>query len=305
PLKPSPFFLSFFVNLLGSNSLYCDFFAKCIKDRYRQDDEENSIVSVLADCLYVPQTYCFQRFIKKIEQLKFSFKDFNSILEILLHLNQGYLRKKDLLALDLCDSRELSSKLQKLTDLNYLVNFGDIYRISDPLFSFWLSHVFIFYSSALLLDPKKRSQLYRENLEKEITLFKEEFFTGSLEKVLQLFTCFKNDTLRLGKIRYSLPSIERTKTISDSEKDFHLIIGEGKEIIFAGIKGSDADDNDIFEFIEKGINVRGKGVKKIFISLGELPTTTRLIAKNNKITVWDLAELNRLFQIYNKPVFVK
>ncbi len=305
PLKPSPFFLSFFVNLLGSNCLYYEIGIKAIKDRYRSEDEEGSIVSILSDCLYNPQTYCFQRFIKKIDQLKFNFKDFNSILEILFYLNQGYIRKKDLLALALCDSKELYGKLQKLTDLNYLVNFGDIYRISDTLFSFWLSHVFIFYSSSSLLNPKKRIQLYCQNLKKEIALFKEEFCTGSLEKVLQLFTCFKNDNLRLGKTRYSLPSIERAKTISDSQKDLHLIIGEGRQIIFAAIKSSDASDNDLFEFIEKGANIRGKGVKKIFISLGELPMTTRLIAKNNKITVWDASELNRLFQIYNKPVFIQ
>ena len=211
------------------------------------------------------------------------------------------MRKKDILTLGICDSRELNLKLQKLIETNHIVNLGNIYKIADSLFSFWLSHVFALHCLNPLLDPRHRRQFFKEKLKKEVNLFKEEFFTDSLKKVLQLFSAFKNDTLKLGKVRYSLPSVERTKTISYPQRDFHLVIGEGKEIIFAGIKGSNAEDSDIFDFIEKGTNIRGKGVKKIFISLGTLPSATRLIAKNNKITVWDLGDVNQLMHIYNKP----
>lgn len=303
PVRPSPFFLSFFVNTLGSNCIYYDLIGESIKRQYRPEDEVGSIAATLQEVLCQQETYCFQRFLKKIDQLKFTFKDFRSTLELLLALSQGYLRKKDILALGICDSRELNAKLQKLIDTNYIVNFGNIYKLADSLFSFWLSHVFTLHSHCPLLDPKQRRQFFKERLKKEVALFKEDFFTDSLKKVLQLFSSFKNDTLRLGKVRYSLPSVERTKTISDPQRDFHLVIGEGKEIIFAGIKGSNAEDSDIFDFIEKGTNIRGKGVRKIFISLGTLPSATRLIAKNNKITVWDLQDVNQLLHIYNKPVF--
>jgi len=301
PIRPSPFFLSFFVNTLGSNSVYYDLIAESIKSKYRPEDEVGSVVSILQDCLCRQETYCFQRFLKKIDQLKFSFKDFRSTLKLLLCLSQGYMRKKDILTLGICDSRELNLKLQKLIETNHIVNLGNIYKIADSLFSFWLSHVFALHCLNPLLDPRHRRQFFKEKLKKEVNLFKEEFFTDSLKKVLQLFSAFKNDTLKLGKVRYSLPSVERTKTISYPQRDFHLVIGEGKEIIFAGIKGSNAEDSDIFDFIEKGTNIRGKGVKKIFISLGTLPSATRLIAKNNKITVWDLGDVNQLMHIYNKP----
>ncbi|MCF7907679.1 MAG: hypothetical protein K9L86_02240 [Candidatus Omnitrophica bacterium] len=302
-ITPSPFFLSFFANFLGSNCIYYDSLAKSIKDKYQSDNEESAIISILEEFLYRQETYCFQRFIKNIDKLKFIFKDFQPTLKLLTSISQGYMRKKELLALGFCDSKELNSKLQKLIDSNYIVNFGNIYKIRDSLFSFWLSHVFELHSLFPLHNPKQRKQFFKEKLKKEISLFKDEFYTDSLKKVLQLFASFKNDTLKLGKTRYSLPTIERTKTISYPQRDFHFIIGEGKEIIFAGIKGKDADDIDMTDFIEKGANIRGKGVKKIFISLGTLPSATRLIAKNNKIAIWDLQELNKLLHIYNKPVF--
>ena len=106
----------------------------------------------------------------------------------------------------------------------------------------------------------------------------------------------------MGKNKYRLPTIEKTKIISYPDNGFHLLVGEGKEMVFAGIKEKDVNDNDIFEFIEKGSNIKGKKVRKIFISLDTLSPTARLIAKNNKLTIWDVNEVNRLLTVYNKPI---
>jgi hypothetical protein len=88
--------------------------------------------------------------------------------------------------------------------------------------------------------------------------------------------------------------------LSYPQENFHLFIGEGKEIIFAGIKEKNINDSDIFDFIEKGANVKGRGVKKVFIALDTLSPTARLIAKNNKLIIWDVNDINRLLHIYNK-----
>jgi hypothetical protein len=96
--------------------------------------------------------------------------------------------------------------------------------------------------------------------------------------------------------------VERIKINSYPQKQFHLIGAEGKEIIFAGIKEGNVEDTDIFDFIEKGSNVKGKKVKKIFISLSNLPDTAKLIAKNNRLLTWDVNEVNRLLHIYNRSL---
>ena len=186
--------------------------------------------------------------------------------------------------------------------MNYIENLGNIYKIKDPLFSFWLTFIFKLHFSPAILNSEERKTLYRRRLKEEIAVFKEEFFKDKLKKILQLFSSFKNDSLHLGKTRYKLPTIENAKVISEPQKDFHLLIGEGKEIVFAGIKEKNVEDNDIFDFIEKGSNIKGKKVKKIFISLDNLPTTARLIAKNNKLIMWDINDINRLLRIYNQPI---
>lgn len=302
PFSLSPFFLSFFVNILGTNIIYYGLMAKIIKENYQEGNEEGLIISAVEETLYSKETYLFQKFIKKIDLIKFYFKDSTLILKLLFALSQGYLRKKELASLGIYDSKELNIRLQKLLDLNYLENLGNIYKIKDSLFSFWLTSVFKLYFSPPVLNPRQKIALFKQGLEEKIILFKEEFVKDKVSKIMQLFSSFKNDTLRLGKGKYRLPSVENAKIISYPARDFHLLIGEGKEIVFAGIKEKNVEDNDIFDFIEKSSNIKGKKVKKIFVSLDNLPPTARLIAKNNKLTIWDVDEVNRLLTVYNKPI---
>jgi len=302
PVLPSPFFLSFFVNILGSNIIYYDLIAPLIKNNYQPNDEENSIASVIEEVLCLKETYLFQRFAKRIDLIKSSLKDFTSAIKLLFSLSEGYLRKKELMSLEIYDSKEFSSRLQKILDLNYIENLGNIYKIKDSLFSFWLSHVFKLYFFTPILDPRRRTSIYRKKIREEMAIFKEEFFKDKMKKILQLFSSFKNDTVWISKNRYKLPLIERTKIISYPKKDFHLLVGEGKEIIFAGIKEKNANDDDVLDFIEKGTNIKGKKVRKIFISLDSLSPEARLIAKNNKLISWDVNEVNRLLNIYNRSI---
>ena len=294
--------MSFFINILGSNTLYYNLVAKAVKTYHSHDKEDDSIATIIKKILYVKESYFFQRFIKRIDSIKFNFKDHVCVIGILLALSKGYLRKKELASLDICDSKELNSCLQKMVDLNYIESLGNIYKLKDPLFSFWLKLVFDLQFSLPILNGKRKDSLFESQLHEEMCLLKEEFFKDKLKKILQLFSSFKNDTLRLGKNRYSLPLVVNAKVISYPNRDFHLLVGEGREVIFAGIKESNVEDNDIFDFIEKGSNIKGKRVKKIFISLDDLPPTARVIAKNNKFIIWDVNDVNRLLNIYNVPL---
>ncbi|MCK4519682.1 MAG: hypothetical protein KAT96_00725, partial [Candidatus Omnitrophica bacterium] len=302
PLSPSPLFLSFFVSILGTNIAYYSLISKIIKKNYFSEDDEASTMLIIEKALYLKETYLFQKFIKKIDLIKFHFKDPVLVIKLLFALSEGYLRKKELISLGLYNSKELTGKLQKLLDLSYIENLGNVYKLKDSLFSFWLTSAFKLYFSPPVLNPQQKKALFKKNLEEKIVLFKEDFIKDKLKKIMQLFSSFKNDTLCLGKNRYHLPAIENAKIISYPARNFHLLIGEGKEIVFAGIKEKNVEDNDIFDFIEKGSNIKGKRVKKIFVSLDTLPPTARLIAKNNKLIIWDVNEVNRLLSVYNKPI---
>jgi hypothetical protein len=305
PLPCSPFFISFFVNILGHNSIYYELFSANVKELYNEAEEEKSIVAIVYRLLSEQQSYLFQKFIAYIDAIENNFKDPTATIKLLLGLCDGYIRKKELASLHLFDLKELTNKLSKLCDLNYIDNLGNIYRIKDSLFAFWLSHIFkpTFYPQ--LLDKNKRTEAIRQTILLAITIFKEDFYKDKIKKVLELISLFKNDSLKVGRIRYSLPLITKSRLMSYPEKNLHFLIGEGQEIIFVGIKESCAEDGDIFEFIEKGSTIKGKGVRKIFISLNTFSPSAKLAAKNNKLTVWDINDINDLMHIYQKPILAQ
>jgi hypothetical protein len=298
----SPFFISFFVNIMSSNTMYYDLMQRSIREHYRQDAEESSIVTMLYQSLYTRQSYLFQKFINKINFIENNCKDFYSLTKILIALSNGYARRQELSSLHIVETRELQNKLQKLCDMNYVDSIGDLYKVKDSLFAFWLSHVFIFTFFSPLRNPVKNRILFEKKAQETLALFKETFYKDNVKRVLELISSFKDDTLRFGRFKYKLPCVERTRIVSYPEKNFHLIVGEGKEIIFVGIKDACTEDKDILDFLEQGSSVKGKGVRKIFISLDKVSSAVKLVAKNNKLPLWDIDEINRIMTVYNKPI---
>lgn len=300
----TPDFLAFFTHIVGSNKAYYQLFQESIQKHYNNNPNQ-TILQTLEDLLFKKETFFFQKFINKINLLTYHFKKPKSIIRILFFLSKGYLRKNDLREATQEQSRDLTHKLNKLVTLNYLNKHGNIYKISDKLFAFWLAHTFKFYAYFPVSDPIKRKKIWQKEIQEEVSFFKEEFFKNRLKKILELFSSFQDDFLSINKDRYILPHLKKVKIISYPENDFHLLIGEGKKIIFAGIKEKIADDRDIFEFIQKGCSLKGKNVQKIFISLDHLTDTANLLAKDKRITVWDRGKLNQLLNIYNKPNILK
>jgi hypothetical protein len=301
-LSPTPLFISFFVNILGSNIMHYDLMAGVIAQYYTGDDEVGAILKILECSLYKKETYFFEKFIKKVDYLKENYKDFPSMTKLLVALSDGYLREKELVSLGLYDSKNIGPRLEKLAELNFIINYGNIYKIRDNLFSFWLSHIFKLYFLPSFLDSSKRMITWKKLMEEEIAIFKEDFLKDKVRKVLDLVSSFKDDVVRTGKNKYTLPSIEKAKILSYPEKNLHLFIGEGKEIIFAAIKESDVEDADVMEFIERGSNIKGKRVKKIFISTKRFSATAKLVAKNHKLIIWDANDINHLSTVYNRPI---
>jgi hypothetical protein len=299
PLLPSSFFFSFFIKILGNNSIYYHLIKDSIKRNYCKEKEEESIISIIEENFYDRETYFYQKFINKVDALLTHFKSLLP-LKILGFISEGYIRKKELVSLSICDSKELANKLQKLCDLNYLENLGNLYRIKDSLFSFWLNYVFKFTSSFSTLEFEEKREIWRKRIKEFIAIFKEDFFKDKVKKILDLVSLFKDDVLKMGKEKLKLPSIDKRKLIS--LPNFHIIVGEGNEILFIGVKETIPEDEDIVEFVEKTRSIKTKKVRKIFISLEKMNLNSRLIAKNHKITIWDIDEVNRILSIYNRSV---
>lgn len=303
PLAPPPDTAAFFINLMHSNSTYYHLLTQAIKQEY-SDSWTNATTQVIRQTLYEKDSVLFRKFIDKIELLRARHKDHRTLLKLLMMLSEGYTRKSDLSFFTGLETRKLVLKLQCLLDCEYIEQAGSLYLISDPLFSFWLAAIFKLYLSPHIFNKTTRDRLFAERVDEELSLFRENFSKEKVQRIFDLFSCFKNDTVILDKQRLKCPSLERLKIISCPDRRMNLLVGEGEEILFAGMKEEDTSESDMLDFIGKTNAIKVKSLRKIFISLGDLNPSARFIAKESKINVWNLDEVNSLLRVYNKPVLL-
>lgn len=301
--EPTSFLISFFVNIIGSHLSYYHLIADYL-NRHDATSENSLITETIFNCLYKHQTYFYQKFNNNISLLQEKFKDHDVFIKILRAISQGYIRKSEIVGLNIAKPLVTAAKIQKLVDIGFLRQYGQVYRINDDLFSFWLSHVFSFQISFVAHNGIMRENMFRRKIEETIELFKDEFFKDRIKRILELIADFKDDSLKIGKKRMRLPKIDKTKVIFYPERKINFLIGEGKKVIFMGIKEDLADDNDIIEYIDKTNALKGKYIRKFFITLDQFTPAAKIIAKENNLVAWDINEINDLFRIYKKPVMV-
>jgi len=303
--KFSPHFIAFFIQHLKSNLFYYHLFVQKIKEVSNSSLSEKDIISeVFKELLFCRESLLFQKFNYKLGVLKEKYKDHQDLIKILFLLSQGYLRKNDIAFFLKIEQNRLTQKIKRLLEIEYIEVLGNIYKISDSLFSFWLSKVFRLYLSYNFLKEAQRVKIFKQTIEETFSLFKEEFYREKTKKVLELFSLFKDDVLMLKRQRLRFPLLKKIKIITYPEENSNLLIGEGKEIIIVEIKEGECKEKDICRFIERSSLLKNRNLKRIYIYLGNIEDSVKLIAKKDKIILWGKEELNELLRIYNKPIIL-
>ena len=298
PIVPSDFMTTFLEDILDGNTLYYQHVLANFSHN-TQKTEESLLLDNINKTLYNKQTYLHQKFLRNIAVINETHKIPQATLRILSAICEGYLRKQELASLNICDNRSLEGRLIKLCEQGYIINNGTIYKVRDRLFGFWAANIFKYYLN--ICDDRVRLKAYTDNMKNYISAYALGTRKNGVAVMLDLLQSFKNDTISLGKDNYRLCAMAKTKIVSD-DAETKIMVGEGKEIIFMGVKEGPAQDSDIFSFAEKSDRIKGKGIKKVFVSFGNMSDTVRLAAKNHKLISWDINEVNQLLKIYNKPL---
>jgi hypothetical protein len=70
-----------------------------------------------------------------------------------------------------------------------------------------------------------------------------------------------------------------------------------------GLKEGDITEGCVCEFIKESdkIHKKDKSVRRLIIGLDKTEVNASLIAKEEKITTWDINHLNTLLDLYGKP----
>jgi len=120
--------------------------------------------------------------------------------------------------------------------------------------------------------------------------------------ISDLFKNFQDQKIRISIKCRKMPRFDRVETKKFSDK-IHTIIGriDDKKWI-CHVKQSDiADEQDITDLCSvKTKNNNAKIVRKIFISLKGIERNAFLLAKEQNVWVWDIAQLNSILRLFSK-----
>lgn len=200
---------------------------------------------------------------------------------------------------------EVTKDLAALCEVGLISKNGVFYRIDDPVLGFWLKNVYQKRKEVVVDGIFNRFELFSSEFKAYISEFITDSQKSAYEKTVQLFNSFSNELVQIGSKNLRLPHFTRVEIARGQ--------GEG-QFIAATFRGATwlarpyediVCENNIIDYIRLAKSAGYKVTNKIIISLKGIEENAKLLAKELKISIWDISTFNNLLEFYgNKRVVI-
>ena len=202
-------------------------------------------------------------------------------------------------------SADLSKQIMKLIEMDFIRKCGVFYKLNDPILSFWLKSVYQRRQMGLISEVFSKSEDFREDVREMALRLVNESKRDLFERVKDLFRSFKNETIELGQRKFKLPQFIEVESRIVQNQDLSIVARQKDRYWVGQIEKEKVGENRIIEFIQKCKKAEYKIQRKFLIILKEIDINAKLLAKEEKIWIWDINDLNLLLELYNKPQVVQ
>ncbi|MDD5495920.1 MAG: AAA family ATPase [Candidatus Omnitrophica bacterium] len=195
---------------------------------------------------------------------------------------------------------ELSKHLASLAGAGLISKSGVFYRIDDTMLEFWLKNVYQRRKEILVDGLFNRTGLFRQDMESYLSDFLESCEQDIFAKFTDLINQFANEKIQVDSKNICLPHFTKVET---------RIFPDGRRAIVASFRGrswvirpyeKELGETDIVEYIKDIKTLNMKLSNKIVIPLKEIDEMAKLLAKELKISIWDISIANMLLSVYGK-----
>jgi hypothetical protein len=195
---------------------------------------------------------------------------------------------------------EISKYLVLLSELGLVSKYGIFHKIDDSLLEFWLEKVYQKRKNLLVDGIFNRHELFNSQVKSYISGFVAEYEKGMTEYLSELFNSFSNELVQIDGKLLRLPHFTRVEVNS---------FGEDRKYLAATFRGSTwlvqaymniVSENEIVEYIRSAKALSYKISNKVVIPLKGIDENAKLLAKELKISIWDITTLNNILSVYGK-----
>ncbi len=224
--------------------------------------------------------------------------------ETLVAIAHGVYKQKDLSRWTGYKNKEISKHLKILIEKSLIYPSGGVYRFYDKVLRFWLKNVYHKRRRTLVDNISDKTKIFQDEMEELIKQFAIEERLDIAVRLKQLFDSFNNETVSINSKTRRLKRFEKTEIIEEEGKRY--IVGHIKDkVSLACLSKEKLDENDILEFIKYGMKYKPNLQRRIIIPLNDMEINARLMAKEIKMWIWELDEINELLDIFGKHKIVR
>ncbi len=196
---------------------------------------------------------------------------------------------------------DVKKSLQLLLDEEVIHKEGRIFLISDLLLKFWLKQVVMVGVLGVETDMERRTQYFIRQLDLSYAHFLQEQQKDIPQRVEELFSQFRGEVVQIGSSKLICTAFDRVVSKTSNGRIFPVKGLAAKGSWICQISNDPIKEDDIHFFLNETKEEKTKGARKIMVALGGIDLNAILMAKNAKISVWDLKSLNRLLDVYERP----
>ncbi|MEW5757919.1 MAG: hypothetical protein AB1755_00395 [Candidatus Omnitrophota bacterium] len=300
--------IDFIINFTCGHPFYIHLIASKLKDHLKIENANKNqseyIVEVLGKLLFDKWGILNQKFISLLNNTIDNDKHSYDIIPLLLALSEGNTRIKELMQISHQPRKDINSKLQKLIEKDIVIRNGDFFKISDPMFLFWLR--FIYQERLKSFDFSRNTQI--KFFEGKIRQMLKEFILNSqktiTERLTDLFSLFNDEAIQIEKSKIRLSRFREIKPLNLEGRSLNFaIIARSSDFLWiVAIKTSGAiEEKDVLDFSQECKKYKTRSQHRILVTFDDIDTNARLLAKEQKILTWNVASLNSILDLYNKP----
>ena len=226
---------------------------------------------------------------------------FNFYLNILLAITCGRKKLSDISCFVEKENAEVKKALQRFIEEGLVDKTGNFFHVKDRLLKFWLKYVFHPRFVSLGLSFRSTELKFRADFSQLIDMALQEEQKEISKRVEDLLRSFKNDVIEINSKRIKCPSFNEVYQRPANGRIYPIHAKGQKTRWLCQVANKPVEEEDIYSLVTDCRKLNNRVNKKILITPHGISLNAKLMAKQEKITIWNLRNLNFVFDLYDKP----
>jgi hypothetical protein len=287
----------FIVHFTGGHPFYLEIICSALREF-----GTFNLVDTLENLLFASSGILNQKFLNYLKRFQDSIhsRDYLSILHL---ISNGQNKIKDIAHILHKTKKELDLRINYLLEIDVAGRSGDLLKINDRVFGFWLKFVYQEKLHALSFDSASQKMVFKNNIENMIQEFLSSAEKTVAQRITELLRLFADERVQIERKKLKLSHFREIKPLEFNNRGIKegIICRSNESLWILAFKDDLLTEEDIAEFARECKKYRHKLQRKIIITLREVDQNSRLKALEEKIWTWDLNSLNQILDLFSRP----